>query len=112
MFLFKGKMGTVMHTGDFRFSEQMLQHPALFPEFKKNQDMKSISIDVDYLFLDNTFADPVFDTPLREVAYNGLVDIIKAHKNHRVYAFTYNLGKEEVFINLAQDFETLVMFNN
>jgi Cft2 family RNA processing exonuclease len=33
MMLFEGeKMGKVLHTGDFRVSEEMLQHPALFPE--------------------------------------------------------------------------------
>jgi len=26
MFLFKGKMGTVLHTGDFRFDDKMLRH--------------------------------------------------------------------------------------
>lgn len=26
MFLFKGKMGTVLHTGDFRFSEEMFKN--------------------------------------------------------------------------------------
>ena len=104
MFLFKGKMGTVLHTGDFRFSELMFNNPFLFPESRKNKDMKGISIDVDYLFLDNTFADPDYDTPSREEAYKGLVDIVKKHENYRVFLFSYNLGKEEVFMNLAEDF--------
>lgn len=79
MFLFKGKMGTVLHTGDFRFSEQMFNNPFLFPPEKRNPQMKGISIDVDYLFLDNTFADPDYDTPSREDAYRGLVEIVKRH---------------------------------
>jgi DNA cross-link repair 1B protein len=36
MFLIKGKMGTVMHTGDFRFHESMLTHPLLCPPEKDN----------------------------------------------------------------------------
>ena len=36
MFLFKGKMGTVLHTGDFRFSEQMFDNLWLCPKEKKN----------------------------------------------------------------------------
>jgi DNA cross-link repair 1B protein len=31
MFLFRGKMGTILHTGDFRYSESMLQNPIMFP---------------------------------------------------------------------------------
>ena len=31
MFLFRGKMGTVLHTGDFRFHEKMLKNPWLCP---------------------------------------------------------------------------------
>ena len=69
MYLFKGKMGTVLHTGDFRFSEAMFDNPVLFPPERRNSDMRAISIDVDYLFLDNTFADPEYDFPSREEAY-------------------------------------------
>lgn len=79
MFLFKGKMGKVLHTGDFRFSEQMFDNPLLFPSEKRNALMKSISIDIDYLFLDNTFADPSHDFPSREEAYTTLKDIVKNH---------------------------------
>ncbi len=104
MFLFRGKMGTVLHTGDFRFSEKMFNVDCAFPEEKRNEVMKAISVDVDYLFLDNTFADPEYDFPSREEAYKGLVNIIKNHENHRIFAFSYNLGKEEVFVNLAEDF--------
>ena len=108
MFLFKGKIGTVLHTGDFRFSELMFNSTFLFPENKRNSDMKGISVEVDYLFLDNTFADPDYDTPSREEAYKILVDIVKKHDKYRVFLFSYNLGKEEVFMNLAEDFQTLV----
>ncbi len=104
MFLFRGKMGTVVHTGDFRFSEQMLSNPFLFPPEHAKSSMQGISIDVDYLFLDNTFADPDYDTPSREVAYKSLVDVVKRHEQHRVFLFAYTLGKEEVFMNLAEDF--------
>lgn len=65
-------------------------------------------MDIDYLFLDNTFADPEYDFPSREEAYKGLVKIVKEHKDYRVYMFTYYLGKEEVLINLAKELESLV----
>ena len=69
MILLKGKMGTVLHTGDFRFTENMFKNPILFPEERRNKEMKAISVDVDYLFLDNTFANPSCDFPTRDVAY-------------------------------------------
>ena len=77
MFLFRGKMGTILHTGDFRFSESMLKNPYLFPSEKQNKEKKGISLPVDTLFLDNTFADPTYDFPSREEAYNGLKEVVK-----------------------------------
>lgn len=104
MFLFKGKMGTVLHTGDFRFHSSMLENPLLCPPGRRNIEMKGISIDIDYLHLDNTFANPEYDFPSREEAYTTLKEIIKNHPNYRVFVFSYNLGKEEVFLNMAEDF--------
>ena len=73
--------------------------------------MRAISVDVDYLFLDNTFADPEYDFPSREEAYIGLKEIVQSKKeDYRIFAFSYYLGKEEVFVNLAQDFNTKVLF--
>lgn len=66
-------------------------------------------MEIDYLFLDNTFADPEYDFPSREEAYKTLTDTVKAHKDHRIFMFSYHLGKEEVFVKLAEDFETLVV---
>lgn len=107
-YLFKGKMGTILHTGDFRFDNHMFDNEHVFPKNKRNDSMKSISIEIDYLFLDNTFANPTYDFPNREEAYTGLKKLVQDHKDYRVFLFSYYLGKEEVFINLAKDFETLV----
>ena len=72
--------------------------------------MRAISCDIDYLFLDNTFANPEYDFPSREEAYNSLVQIVKDHIKYRIFVFSYYLGKEEVFLNLAEEFETLVSY--
>lgn len=109
MFLFKGKMGTVLHTGDFRFHPSMLEHPLLCPEGRQNDQMRGITIDVDFLHIDNTFANPEYDFPSREEAYNGLKEIVKSHPNYRVFVFAYNLGKEEVFLNMAKDFSSYIV---
>ena len=109
MFLFKGpKIGTVLHTGDFRYTEKFFKNPFLFPPERFNENKEAISIDVDLLYLDNTFATKTVDFPSQEEAYQLLKRIVKNHKNYRVFVFTYLLGKEEVLLNLADEFETLV----
>jgi DNA cross-link repair 1B protein len=69
MFLFRGKMGTVLHTGDFRFHPSMLENPLLCPLNRRNAEQRGITVDIDYLHLDNTFANPEYDFPTREEAY-------------------------------------------
>jgi DNA cross-link repair 1B protein len=73
--------------------------------------MKGITVDIDYLHLDNTFANPEYDFPTREEAYKQLKNIITTHNKYRVYMFSYTLGKEEVFMNLAEDFKTLIVID-
>ncbi len=63
MILFRGKMGTILHTGDFRYTDRMLENPVLFPPHLKNERLKQIAIDIDQLVLDNTFCDPKFTHP-------------------------------------------------
>lgn len=109
MFLFKGKMGTVLHTGDFRFHEKMLENPWLCPPDRRNEKKRAITIDVDHLHLDNTFANPNYDFPSKSDAYKGLREVVKAHNEYRIFIFMYNLGKEEAFMGLAKDFETKVI---
>ena len=65
MFLFKGKFGTVLHTGDFRFHEHMLKHHLLCPPGRSNDEQRAITVDIDYLHLDNTFAFHEADFPSR-----------------------------------------------
>lgn len=112
MFLFKGKMGTVLHTGDFRFHEKMLDNPWLCPPEKRTQNMRGCTVDVDFLHLDNTFANPNYDFPSKADAYKALVSIVKAHETYRVFIFMYNLGKEEAFLGLAKDFNTKVVVDD
>jgi hypothetical protein len=87
----------------------MLKNKWLCPPEKANPLMRGITVDIDYLHLDNTFADPAYDFPPREEAYQGLVNIVKSHKDYRIFLFAYNLGKEEVFLSLADDFKTKIV---
>ena len=64
------------------------------------------------MHLDNTFANPEYDFPSREEAYLGLKKIVMDHPKYRLFVFSYNLGKEEVFINLAQDFDSMIVVDD
>ena len=63
MFLFKGQQGNVLHTGDFRFKDPMLDHFRGLP--------------IDYLYLDNTFATTDEEFPSQGEAYSKLVELIE-----------------------------------
>lgn len=38
-----------------------------------------------------------------------LKGIVEKHRDYQIFVFSYFLGKEEVFINLANDFQTLIV---
>ena len=67
----------------------MLENPLLCPPGRDNPDKRGITIDIDYLHLDNTFANPEYDFPAREEAYKGLQEIVRNHKDYRQYIFLY-----------------------
>ena len=64
MLLFQGYMGTILHTGDFRFhNELIINNSILYPAFKRNSDFTKCSIHIDELILDDTYCDPIFTFP-------------------------------------------------
>jgi len=66
MFLFFGYMGTILYTGDFRFSTKMLtEETELYPLRKRNSENDGVSVHIDELILDSTYADPLFKFPRR-----------------------------------------------
>ena len=74
MILFRGYMGTILHTGDFRFHQSMIEdNPILFPPELRNSDLTKCSIHIDELILDNTYCDPIFKFPNR---VNCLFDLV------------------------------------
>jgi len=62
MILFKGYMGTILHTGDFRFDKRMLYENSLLypPHLRCFAKVEQCSIHIDELIFDNTFCDPAF----------------------------------------------------
>jgi DNA cross-link repair 1B protein len=56
MYLFQGFMGTILHTGDFRFTEEMtIESPKIFSSI------------IDELIFDNTYCNPMFNFPKANV---------------------------------------------
>ena len=48
----------------------------LCPPGRRNDQMRGITIDIDFLHLDNTFANAEYDFPGRETAYNSLKEVV------------------------------------
>jgi len=66
MVLFRGYIGTILHTGDFRFNPIMLQQlDLLYPVLNRNIENKGCSIHIDELVLDDTYCDSIFKFPKR-----------------------------------------------
>lgn len=64
MYLFQGDLGCVLYSGDFRW--EMTDERAWLG---KKALLSALGGDtVDVLYLDNTFCNPTFDFPPREVA--------------------------------------------
>jgi len=66
MILFEGYMGTILHTGDFRFTDKMFKEiNILYPAHKVSRGKEECSIHIDELILDDTYCDPIFKFPSR-----------------------------------------------
>eukprot|EP01064_Diplonema_japonicum_P012193 TRINITY_DN1964_c2_g1_i1.p1 TRINITY_DN1964_c2_g1~~TRINITY_DN1964_c2_g1_i1.p1 ORF type:complete len:588 (+),score=86.17 TRINITY_DN1964_c2_g1_i1:47-1765(+) len=106
MYLLRGYFGTVMCTGDFRYSssKKMLVN---IPELQRDV--------IDDIFLDDTFLDPMHDFPDWPTAtnqiFNFLDEIERTSKRplDRILVKVDLWGKEELLIDLATRYETLVV---
>jgi len=59
MIMFKGIIGTVLHTGDFRYSRPLFsKYPLLYPPERNTPELKGISTPIDHLIVDMTFGNP------------------------------------------------------
>lgn len=94
MFLFEGPFGTVLHTGDFRATDDVLA------------TVRPLAGRVDMLFLDCTYCHPDFEFPsLREATRSMLAFIEKARKADQdvdIFIGTDTFGKEELFIAISK----------
>lgn len=97
MFLFEGYFGSILYTGDFRYSPFMLREPCL-----------RTNANIDVLYLDNTNCDPNRTLPSRQRATQQIKEIIGSHNNHKVVIGLYALGKESLLLELALEFKTWI----
>ena len=98
MFLFEGSFGRILHTGDFRADT------LLFDDLKAQQIGH-----VDLVYLDNTYYGNNLNFPSRDVATKQVIRIIKEYPNHQILIITYNLGKEQLLVNIALFFQEWII---
>ncbi|KAK7352608.1 hypothetical protein VNO80_18032 [Phaseolus coccineus] len=83
----------VLHTGDFRFSEEMTINPLL----------KTCPINT--LILDTTYCNPQYDFPKQEAVIQFVIDAIQAETFNPKTLFligSYTIGKERIFLEVAR----------
>ncbi|KAK6183711.1 hypothetical protein SNE40_011138 [Patella caerulea] len=91
MFLFEGHFGKILHTGDFRFSESMIEDSLL----------KNHLGSIDVLYLDNTYCHPRCTFPSRDSVTLSIIALVNTYKDYDVVFGLRNLGKEEMLVSVA-----------
>lgn len=99
MFLFKLPGGKcILHTGDFRASHYMEEEPAFWNN------------DIDTIYLDTTYLSSKFDFGTQSECVDNILEMAKTFIEHctattakpLIICGTYKVGKEVVWIRLAQ----------
>ncbi|XP_013386025.1 5' exonuclease Apollo isoform X1 [Lingula anatina] len=98
MFLFVGYFGTILYTGDFRYTPVMFIDTPL-----------SSNPPVDVLYLDNTYCHPNCQFLSRDQAKSKIFQIIAAHPEHDILLGMNSLGKEDLLVDIAMEFETWIV---
>ncbi|KAM5162859.1 5' exonuclease Apollo [Callospermophilus lateralis] len=100
MFLFEGYFGTILYTGDFRYTPSMLKEPAL-----------TLGKQIHTLYLDNTNCNPALVLPSRQEAAQQIIRLIRKYPQHNIKIGLYSLGKESLLEQLALEFRTWVVLS-
>ncbi|XP_059283929.1 uncharacterized protein LOC132037428 isoform X1 [Lycium ferocissimum] len=104
MYLFRGEFGCTLYTGDFRWestSERAQTGKTML--LKAMEDVK-----LDMLYLDNTFCNPTYCFPSREVAAKQVLSIISSHPNHDIIIAVDTLGKENLLLYISRVLKTKI----
>ena len=101
MILFRGKMGTILHTGDFRYCREMAESEIL-------KDTRGERLEIDILYLDNTYCAKSHAFPTQSAVLTQLITLLEAHPGTEIEVAAEILGKEEVLYTLARHFSTVI----
>ncbi|KAF7823076.1 5' exonuclease Apollo-like [Senna tora] len=99
MLVFRGEFGCLLYTGDFRW-EANCERAA------RARDMLLGAIKdevVDIIYLDNTYCNPSYDFPSRQVAAQQVVNIILSHPEHDIVIGINTLGKEDLLLHISRE---------
>ncbi|XP_064630523.1 serine-rich adhesin for platelets-like isoform X2 [Lineus longissimus] len=104
MFLFRLRNGqTILHVGDFRASRAMESYPAL------------TGTKIHQLYLDTTYCDPAYTFPPQEetiaITVNIVLEAIEDDPNTLFVCGTYTIGKEKIFLAIAEALSCKVCVN-
>ncbi|XP_051006830.1 protein artemis [Acomys russatus] len=117
MFLFQGRNGTVLYTGDFRLAKGEASRMELLHSGGRVKDIQSV-------YLDTTFCDPRFyQIPSREECLRGILELVRSwvtRSPHHVVWLNCKAayGYEYLFTNLSEELgmqvhvDKLDMFRN
>ncbi|KAK4420508.1 5' exonuclease Apollo [Sesamum alatum] len=98
MYLFRGEFGCMLFTGDFRWETTgygVENGRTMLLDALKNETL-------DTLYLDNTYCNPRYSFPSREVAAKQVVDIITSHPKHEVIIGIDSVGKEDLLLYISR----------
>ncbi|XP_059119565.1 protein artemis [Peromyscus eremicus] len=102
MFLFQGRNGTVLYTGDFRLAKGEASRMELLHSGGRVKDIQSV-------YLDTTFCDPRFyQIPSREECLRGILELVRSwitRSPHHVVWLNCKAayGYEYLFTNLSEE---------
>lgn len=111
MFLFEGRQGNVLYTGDFRLA---LGDASRMEHLHSGSRVK----DIQSIYLDSTFYDPRFyQIPSREVCLKGISELIGNWISQSPYHVVWlnckaAYGYEYLFTNLGDEFGTQIHVNS
>lgn len=119
MILFRGHMGSILFTGDFRYEYAMVkENPILFPPRLRNwndkqevvESLSGISIRIDEMIFDNTYCNPFFKFEREPAIAAKMIDIIEKNRDKKlVYIAMGALGKHRILMRLGEYFQTAIV---
>ncbi|KAL3820987.1 hypothetical protein ACJIZ3_006892 [Penstemon smallii] len=99
MYLFRGEFGCMLYSGDFRWEKTSVE-----AEIRRTMLLDALKNEkLDILYLDNTYCNPKYSFPPREVAAKKIVDIINSHPEHQIVIGIDSLGKEDLLLYISRE---------